>query len=964
MVSEGYGKTRLVGMFIGFTATLVVGIFFYVGIFNRIELLSIDFRFKYFNFIKDSHQLAIIGIDDSSLESVGDWPWPRTYIGQILRSVKGLGAKVILVDLIYRKRKDTPVNVGQEKPLTEDEYFAQCIESANPVVLAFFFEQPQLDKDTYKLVDYLTKDFGLSDVELAEKSSLPIGKVKTRSATVRRIVARKIIIDMLRNRPEVEFNDIVEKFNIKDKSRLAELMPIIKNSYLYAKSYLLISRKSGWRVVGDLPSSVRKIGFPIQMTIPVLNLTRATDDFGFVSFKRDIDGKIREVQLLAHYDDKIYRQFALAGFMEAMEVKPEKVKLGEQGVLIESNNSVYVHIPLVDKGKLIVNWYAPTQNWQRSFNAMIPAAVVLDYATKIDRLSKCREIIKDAKEVAIRKYLPAKYERYKKLKQRIPFLIASSDRLLRGKISLALKSGKGKIAFDEKGLLPLERNIVESYRSTISEIREIEEQAKEQVDWLGSQLEEVGESGSSEGDEVRLLWLALNKPDDLKKQIEILETQVRKYREHLEPMIRDRIVLLGYVASTLADFVSTPTFKELPGVIVHANIVNQLIQQNFLVKSEKNTDILIIFLLGVVVSLISSTRSALEAFFWMFLLVIVFGFISGYLLFEKFGVIVPMITPVLSIFLSWSAVGLYREITEGRAKRVFMNRLKQYTNPALVKRIAEDPTKLLLRPEKRLMTCFFSDLAGFTNISERLGPEKVVRLLNVYLEHMSEVLDRYEAFINKFQGDGIFAFFNPPINPQEDHIIRSAMAAIDSQEYLPHIKQHLVGMGLIDEETPFTMRIGISTGEVVVGDCGSTRKFDYTCVGDTVNLAARLESASKFFGTKIIICENTYKGLDDKFLCRLLGKIRVVGRDTPIIIYELIGFRDQRDLKDQEFAMLFSDMVKSFWERNFEQMEKALNQLDGYRPDDVSVRIYWDILNKCRADESCFNEGVIVLESK
>ena len=225
-----------------------------------------------------------------------------------------------------------------------------------------------------------------------------------------------------------------------------------------------------------------------------------------------------------------------------------------------------------------------------------------------------------------------------------------------------------------------------------------------------------------------------------------------------------------------------------------------------------------------------------------------FTVLAMYVLFERMGIAITLATPVAGMFFTWAMITAYRQLVEERAKRHMTHTLQQYTSPALARRMAEDPDTVT-KAEAREVTCFFSDLKGFTTISEHLGADATQKVLNIYLECMTEVLDRSEALINKFLGDGIFAFYNPAIHPQEDHAERACLAAVDAMAALEQLKRQPQGATC----QALHMRIGLASGTAIVGNCGSERKFDYTCIGDTVNLASRLEGANKTFGTGILI---------------------------------------------------------------------------------------------------------------
>ncbi len=970
-------RIKLVSILLGLAATLCVTIAFYAGALNRFELLGLDFRFRYFNNASNSNQLCIVGIDDSSLESIGEWPWPRTYIAKIITTVKELGSRDVLIDLIFRKpRADKSGNgiVGGN----EDSILANACRKYGGVVLACFFERADLTNNERKLVGLLADNLTAEMDKLARKVNVSGKQIRNKFATIRRLAARRAVLKLMMDEPTLTKDEVFLRV-ARGKQLSDELKREITEAYHYVQSYMIIREKAGWVVKGKLPASVPKLGDDIQMVLPIPQLAANCGDVGFVSFKRDIDGKVRELQLLAYYRKRIYRQIAFATVCDELGLEPKDIRMKSRAIELMLGRKddksrakrLALKIPLTDEGKVIVNWYAPEADyWQKSFKNIVPAGAILEFAFDIERREQYKSLLKNAKAIIVKEFLPEEYGRYIKLTRRVGLCLIGSDYLLKAQSSLATQNrptsqGASAKVTTQPGIL--EQNLIEEYRKAKREIGQIESKAIEQLDWLYGQVRSlpVSQQNSKENQSIRNLWLAVHKPQTLRAKIVQLEGSIDKQKRHLKPMVENKIVLLGYTASTLADFVSTPVFKQCPGIMVHANILNQILQQSFLIRSDYNSNLLLILTVGMLMSLISSERSSLEGFAWLLFVLIGFYVAGCFILFRHFHIIVPIVAPTLAVIASWMSISIYREATEGRTRRLFANRLRQYTNDSLVKRIIEDPDKLVLIPEERDVSCFFSDLAGFTSLSEKLGPEQTVRLLNIYLEHMSEVLDRHHAFINKFQGDGIFAFFNPPLNPQSDYAVRACRAAIESQEYLPHIRTHLAEQSLtIDRE--LEMRIGISSGKTVVGDCGSTRKFDYTCLGDTVNLASRLESANKFFGTKILICSRTKELIDEAdsgLMTRLIGKIKVVGKEQATIVYELIGEKDSDNVKT-EFTELFEQMVESYWAGEFERVEQLLSELTKIAGNDKGVKLYRRLIAAVRNDVDEFNDGIISLESK
>jgi len=215
-----------------------------------------------------------------------------------------------------------------------------------------------------------------------------------------------------------------------------------------------------------------------------------------------------------------------------------------------------------------------------------------------------------------------------------------------------------------------------------------------------------------------------------------------------------------------------------------------------------------------------------------------------------------------------------------RENKWIKNTFGQYLSPKVVEIITRDPSKLSLGGEKRDMTAFFLDLAGFTTMSEKLSPEELTAMLVEYLSAFTDVVLKHDGTVDKYIGDCVVAFWNAPLD-QADHRKLGVMAAIDCQSALTRLNKEL---------TQFTIkpkcRVGVNSGPMVVGNMGSRSRLSYTVMGDSVNMASRMEGANKFFGSKIMTSEMTFADLKDSFDHRYLGSIRVVGKAIPVKVYE------------------------------------------------------------------------------
>ncbi|MBI4384665.1 MAG: adenylate/guanylate cyclase domain-containing protein [Nitrospinae bacterium] len=349
--------------------------------------------------------------------------------------------------------------------------------------------------------------------------------------------------------------------------------------------------------------------------------------------------------------------------------------------------------------------------------------------------------------------------------------------------------------------------------------------------------------------------------------------------------LKDKIVLVGGSAAGTHDIHTSPYGPLFSGVEIHANIMENLLQGDFLRRPEwfRVLDLGVIAISGLLLGAVSAYFKAITMA--VLLTVAIAGYISfDYYIFAKMGLWINSVYSVLNLVFVFTGIVIYRFAFEEREKRFIKSAFGQYLAPAVVEQVVNDPSLLKLGGERKILTAFFSDIAGFSSISEKLSPEALVDLLNVYLTEMTDIILKYEGTVDKFVGDAIVAFFGAPI-PCEDHARRACLASMEMQARLGVLRERWKSEG----KPEIFARVGLNTGPMIIGNMGSKTRMDYTIMGDAVNLASRLEGVNKQYGTYIMISEFTYEQARDFIDARELDWIRVVGKNEPIKIYEVLG---------------------------------------------------------------------------
>ena len=397
---------------------------------------------------------------------------------------------------------------------------------------------------------------------------------------------------------------------------------------------------------------------------------------------------------------------------------------------------------------------------------------------------------------------------------------------------------------------------------------------------------------------------------------------------------KDKIVLVGASATGIGDLRVTPFGGlDFPGVEVHANLIDNILNRQFLTRRGKEalTDLFFILLfgipLGIWLAVVQPRWMALGfALLLPFAGIVYFAFLHG----SWLNFIVPAL---FTLVPNVSLVALYRVLIEEQEKRKVRGAFQQYVSPEVIRRLLADPERV--KPRKSEITVLFSDVRGFTSISEALDAEELADLLNGYLTEMTRIIFRNQGTLDKYIGDAVMALWGAPFD-EPDHATRSCEAALSMLTRLAELQKDWRAQG----KPVMEIGIGINTGVASVGNMGSSLRYGYTAMGDSVNLASRLEGLNKEYNTRIIISESTYRELkSDRTLVRELDLIRVKGKQLPVTIYEVL---DAAALGDagRELVESFARGLAEYRKRDWRGAAQAFEQVLDRWPDDGPARVY------------------------
>ncbi|MGA1868948.1 MAG: CHASE2 domain-containing protein [bacterium] len=385
---------------------------------------------------------------------------------------------------------------------------------------------------------------------------------------------------------------------------------------------------------------------------------------------------------------------------------------------------------------------------------------------------------------------------------------------------------------------------------------------------------------------------------------------------------KDKIVLIGGSATGLGDIWPTPFSQSMAGIEKHATVISNILQEDFLYRN-RNTflcDIALILVIGLVLGLLLPKLSPIKgSLCGFFIFILVIGVTYSFFFF--FHIWINLVYPVLNAMVISTVVITYKFFTEEKEKRVIKGAFKQYLNPTLVEELAENPDSLRLGGGKKELTVLFSDIRGFTTISEGLTPEQLVHIINTYLSAMTKIILRNNGLVDKFIGDAIMAIFGAPF-PFEQHPQMACATALSMIEELKRVKPMWHEEGFPD----INIGVGINTGPMVIGNMGSEERFDYTVLGDSVNLASRLEGLCKQYGTNIIVSEFTAKKIEG-FILRELDMVKVKGKEQAIKIYDIMGLESEKTKKQEVELAEYQEALDLYRQRQFSPALESFKNL-------------------------------------
>ncbi len=808
-----------------------------LNIINDAHQKTVDYRLRFRGERPVSNEVALVVVDDKSLEKLGRWPWPRSKMANMVERLRSYGAKVIAFDAVFSEPELNPamrtLNEIKSSGLTSNELnaiidqelennnsdliFAKAIEKqADHLVMGMYFDPPHME--------YNQGYSELCESELAAK--------------------------------ETEYHALEN-----------EALPVVA---LDTQSSELNEDMKAY-----IHSQIEKI---------------KTDALASVSNEKNVDTISLNAQTL-----RKNLEFCEDWISSYAEAKSKEPRGPASDVDLQSFAYSVLRNSALKSGRWWLNIPMMIQGTKHSgyFNAFPDKDGTIRSANLVVRYGN--------------QYVPS---------------MALKSVMLAKNLGLLLKLDQDPMEPDAKRITSISLTDPE----TAEEVKNIP------VDAQGRML--INYAGSNYSfPHMSVAELFNDKETALVSQRS--EGKPHEFEVNKAEWIKDKIFLFGATAIGIYDLRVTPFSENFPGPEIHTNIIDNLLQEDYLLKASTEPTYMLITLtiIGLALSSLISYLGAITGMLISAGSLFIVYFYDKIFLFKN-GVVTTIVFPLFLIGVLYIALTFYKYLTEERKKKELRGTFAKYVSPSVVNEILKDPSNIELGGKKQRMTVMFSDVRGFTTISEKLEPTKLGDILNMYLTPMTRLVFDYKGTLDKYMGDAIMAFWGAPIS-FPDHAIQACHCALKMMIKLKDLNKQFEALNL----PHIDIGIGINTGDMSVGNMGSDIVRSYTVMGDSVNLGSRLEGINKEYGTHIIISEFTYQEVKDHFVCREVDWVRVKGKKLPVKIYELIGEKtaDQK-LKEkiEHFKAGFDFYHEKLWDKALEAFNLTLN----VDPNDYTSKLY------------------------
>jgi len=875
---------------IGFSAACVSAILYLTGVFPYFENKIYDIFLRFRAYRTRTDNVVFLDIDDEAIAYNGSYPWPRSVLADGLLRLKEYGVLAAIIDI-------------------------DNTESSPQGVDALYLNQG------------LANDFNGSFNEINSAAQDVFSAVKTGRAD-------RNNIDTFARRFTGTLND--EQENLYNKARNVARdndQYMAKTIALFGKGWSTLrlqKNSSDGEQVERLTTAQERFSYPVNaaidankgagytdMPMPLPIFSEAFKGAGFNNTEPDADGVIRRVYLAQNVKNRWYLQLAFAPLISyfgnpniALEKNTLTIK---QAKLPDGKRKDYV-VPLDEKGRMMIDW--SRENFSDSYKPHISFA---DF-TLLDEIENKIDEYRRLLESADMEYFAGFDPSF----SNISAILSDAGELFntaRTAKQQAMENADGE-SFD---------TFIRNRDTGFSLLAEL----------VGYKLKiknlPVRLSGEFPNDTAEIQ----EKCENIAKLIDNIEINLNNRNElktYHDKTIRDKFCIIGRVDAGTTDYAANPFYKKFFNAGTYAAVLDTILSESFIIPVKLWIRILItLAFVPLIFFLTAGMRPVMRS---VTCLLITIAFLTTTILLFRFSGI--YFGPLGITFAMLGAIIVREVITfveSEKEKKIIRSEFSAYVSKDTVKELIANPSRLQLGGTKRFMTAVFTGVRNFTSISEKLDPETLVKLLNRYLSAVSGIILDEKGVIDKFEGDGVTAFFGAPLE-LSDHALRACVSAIKIKKIESELNKAIIEENL--SLSPLVTRIGINAGYMTAGNMGTENKMNYTVIGGEVNLAARFEKLNKQYGTHILTSQDTLREAGETLLYRKLDRVTVAGIGEPVRLCELVDINEVANESDKRLITVFHQALDQFEMRNWKQAAAGFREALVIRAHDRPAKMYYD----------------------
>lgn len=835
--------------------------------------------------VPEDESILLIDIDDLAIARVGVFPWSRDIMADGLILMKEFEAGYAVFDIEYTEQSPRGVN---NSVLTE--------------------EIPELFAGEFSAIDRNVNDLFLA---------LKTGTISMRDA--------EEYVQDLSGLTEASKNILLKK--VADIARdndkyLGQAARLFEKAYFTVSMLLDEDETSSGELKAYVNEKVSIKNIDVQAEIPfivpdirpaILPIIRGGRGAGFPNVVVDEGGVRRRITLIMKHEDKYFPQLAFSPLLDWLgnpQVIVGKGKIVLKNAQLPGKQVKDITIPLTEDERILINW--PKKTFIDSFRHMTYYELVLHQRLEANLVHNLK-IMEDSGYLSYYKGDSGLLDPYRYAESIKKEVLEGGD-----PASMADYREARTLFFAEVGKFI---------------------QGEAEKDILGD-IEAIL-SSDEVTEETRAAYREIEKtvPEVFSATREIYRS-LAESRTVLKENLPGSFCIIGQTGTSTTDIGVNPFVKEYMNVGTHASLANTILSGLFLDDLPWWYSAVLALAISLVITVIIRGLNPLPSILvgvGFLILLVLAG--AGFFLYT--GIYLNLLTPSLSVFFTFIVLTIFKFLILEKEKSFLRNAFSHYLSTDVISELITDPEKLNLGGEKKRLTAIFTDVRGFSTISEKLDPTDLVKLLNAYLTGMSDIILELKGTIDKYEGDAIISFFGAPV-VFEDHARRACLSAVRMKKMERQLNEHFLKENL--SPAPLYTRFGINTGEMVVGNMGTAQKMDYTIMGNSVNLAARLEGVNKQYGTWILISEDTCLEGGADFTLRQMDRVRVVGIEKPVRLYELIDEKQSTPPDIKEAVEIFHRGQELFEQKEWAKARGVFKEVLKIIPDDGPSEVF---LKRC-----------------